>query len=131
MYNIVKNVLNNGRYDLTDIMKKINSLWVQGSLTDSEYEELTAIARGGAKVENSTDVIAKLEEIDKRLTALENGNVATDETEQTVAEYIVGKWYYNGDKCTFEGKTYTCIAPDGVVCVWSPKDYPTYWDEVA
>ena len=129
MYNIVKSVLSNGRYDLTDILKKVNSLWVQGSLTDSEYEELVGIARNGARVENSTDVIAKLEEIDKRVTALENGKVSTENTEGNVEEYVVGKWYYNGDKCAFEGKTYTCIAPDGVVCVWSPKDYPTYWSE--
>ena len=35
--------------------------------------------------------------------------------------------YYNGDKVTFEGKKYICIAPEDTACVWSPSDYPAYW----
>lgn len=127
MYAIVKNVLNNGGYDLTAILKKIDSLWLQGKLTDTEYEELNTIARGGAKTEYSIDVIAKLEEFDKRLSAIENGNVNTETTEE-YPEFEVGKWYYNGDKVYFEGGNYVCIAPEGTVCVWSPKDYPNYWE---
>ena len=127
MYNIVKNVLINGGYDLTEILKKIDSLWVQGKLTDTEYEELNTIARGGAKTEYSIDVIAKLEEFDRRLSAIENGNVNTETTEE-YPEFVVGKWYYNGDKVSFEGKNYVCIASEGTVCVWSPKDYPAYWE---
>lgn len=127
MYEIVKNVLNQGGYNLTDIIKKIDTLWTQGKLTDEEYTELTEKARSGAKSEHSVDVLAKLEEFDKRLTALENGQDSED-TAEDVAEYVSGKWYYNGDKCLFEGETYTCIAPDGVVCVWSPAEYPAYWE---
>ena len=127
MYNIVKNVLNNGGYDLTTILKKIDSLWIQGKLTDTEYEELNTIARGGAKAEYSINVIAKLEEFDQRLSAIENGNVNTETTEE-YPEFVVGKWYYNGDKVSFEGKNYVCIVPEGTVCVWSPKDYPAYWE---
>ena len=32
MYSIVKNVLNQGGYDLTAIIKKIDTLWLQGKL---------------------------------------------------------------------------------------------------
>ncbi len=127
MYEIVKNVLNQGGYNLTDIIKKIDTLWAQSKLSDEEYAELTAMARGGAKTEYSVNVLAKLEEFDKRLFALEKGQASEDITEDVV-EYVSGKWYYNGDKCTYDGKTYTCIAPDGVVCVWSPADYPAYWE---
>ena len=45
-----------------------------------------------------------------------------------IKKYVVGKWYYNGDKCSFEGVNYVCIAPEGATCVWSPKDYPAYWE---
>lgn len=38
--------------------------------------------------------------------------------------------YYKGDKVTFEGAKYICIAPDGVACTWSPVQYPTYWEKV-
>ena len=127
MYNIVKNVLNNGGYDLTAMLKKIDFLWVQGKLTDTEYEELSTIARGGAKTEYSIDILAKLEELDKRLSVIENENVNT-ETSEEYTEFEAGEWYYNGAKVSFEGKNYVCIAPEGTVCVWSPKDYPAYWE---
>ena len=42
--------------------------------------------------------------------------------------YTAGTWYYRGDKVSFEGSGYTCIAPEGVVCVWSPVEYPQYWE---
>lgn len=31
---------------------------------------------------------------------------------------------------TFEGNKYKCIVPEGVTCVWSPKDYPAYWNKI-
>lgn len=40
--------------------------------------------------------------------------------------------YYKDDKMTFtDGNKYICIAPEGVACVWSPVEYPTYWQLVA
>ena len=33
MYEIVKNVINSKTYELTDILTKIGTLWVQGSLS--------------------------------------------------------------------------------------------------
>lgn len=124
MYKIVKDVINNGNYDLVDIIHKIKTLWISKDLTDDEYNELIESARASAKTENSIDILAKLEELDKRLSAIENVTVNTEE----YPEYVVGKYYYNGDRCLYEGKKYVCTAPDGVVCVWSPIDYPSYWE---
>ena len=118
MYNIIKSVLNSGNFELTQILKKIAGLWAQGTLTDAEYEELNTMAR----------CEAKLEELDKRISAVENGSKTEDETAEEYPEFVVGKWYYKGDKVSFEGKNYVCIAPEGTVCVWSPKDYPAYWE---
>ena len=134
MYNVVKSVIETKDYDLADIIKKIDTLWVQGTFTDEQKEELQTLARNGASAGNSVDVMQKLEEFDKRITALEkafaNSEPKEDEEETTVPGYEAGKWYYAGDRVTFEGKVYECIAPDGVVCVWNPKDYPAYWKEV-
>lgn len=126
MYKIVKNVIESGNYDLTAISKKITTIWVENKLTDTEFAELIQRAKDGAKTENSIDVLAKLEELDKRLLAVENGCVTTEPEEYP--EFVVGKWYYTGDKVSFEGTNYVCIAPEGTVCVWSPKDYPAYWE---
>lgn len=116
-------------YDLTDMLAKIDYHHIRGNLTDADREELVAVAREKANPYGGVDVLKKLEEIENRLRALE-GQMESGGAAETVPEYQAGKWYYTGDKVTFDGKTYTCIAPDGVACVWSPADYPAYWELV-
>ena len=138
MKNIIRNVITSRNYELSGMLKKIDTLWVQGSLSDEEREELIALARENAEVQQSIDVMRKLEEMDKRIKALEDAKADDSEeeteeeteepTETTYPEYVAGKWYYNGDVVLFEGKAYKCIAPEGAVCTWSPSDYPVYWE---
>lgn len=126
MYTVVKNVIAQGGYDLTSLRTKIDTLWVQGSINDEQKDELITAAQNGAMPKDSIDLMSKLEELDRRVKALEEGggNPAVD-----TSEFEVGKWYYAGDTCLFNGDKYTCIAPNGVVCVWSPADYPAYWEK--
>lgn len=128
MFEIIKNVIKEGRYNLAELLLKIETLWVQGSLTDEQKTELVQQAQENADFRNSFDILAKLEELDERVRALEEGS-ETKIGEEFV-EYVAGKWYYNGDKVTFNGKNYVCTAPGGQVCTWSPSEYPTYWDEI-
>lgn len=127
MYSVIENVLKQGKYNLNDIIRKIDILWVKGSFTDEQRSNLLSLARGGAKTENDIDVMAKLNDLENRVRLLENGESTPEEDTATYPEYQEGKWYYNGDRCSFEGANYICIAPDGDVCVWSPSAYPTYW----
>jgi hypothetical protein len=126
MYSLVENVIKNSNYNLTEIIRKIDVLWVDDQLTDEERNALLSLARGGAKTENTVDVIAKLNDLENRVRELENGGSIPKED---IEEYQDGKWYYKGDKCSFEGANYICVAPDGVVCVWSPSAYPQYWEK--
>lgn len=128
MYNIVKNVINKGGFDLSALLHKINTLWVQDDLSDEQKNELFELAREGADKKYSVEVLSKIEELDRRITALEKAG-AGELPAVEYPDFVVGKWYYAGDTCTFERKKYICIAPDGVACVWSPADYPTYWKE--
>lgn len=127
MYEILKEVITSKRYELTDMLRKIDTLWAQGDLDDEQRTELIALAQGNADMAQEVNMLAKLEELEQRVKALETGNT---EPGEAYPDYVVGKWYYNGDKITFEGVKYKCIAPDGVVCVWSPKEYPVYWEEI-
>lgn len=135
MYNIMKAVIEARTFELKDALTKINTFWAQGSISEAQRAELIALARESAKMENSIEVLKKLEELDKRMKAVEdaiaNMNTSEDDTEapEEVAypEYVAGKWYYAGDVVMFNDTAYECIAPEGVVCVWNPEEYPTYW----
>ena len=127
MYDVIKDVINTKRYVLADMLHKIDTLWAQGDIDDDQRTELIALAQGNADMTQEVNVLARLEELEQRVRALETGST---EPGEAYPDYVVGKWYYNGDKITFEGGKYKCIAPDGVVCVWSPTEYPTYWELV-
>ena len=123
MYKIIKNVIQSGKYELTDMLAKLDTLWVQGALTNEQRTELIELARGNANVQHTIDILEKLADLEARLRALEENK----EPSVTVAEYVAGKWYYAGDKCLFDGAVYICVAPEGAVCTWSPAEYPAYW----
>lgn len=136
MKNVIKKVIESKNYELSDMLKKIDTLWVQGSISEELKNELSAMARSNASMQNSIDVLSKMEEFNKRLAALEEevkalkGDETETETEESVPQFETGKWYYSGDKVSFEGNTYVCTAPENVACVWSPKDYPSYWEQL-
>ncbi len=129
MYNVMKEHLGRGGYRLCEAQEKINKLWIMGSLTDEQRDELHDMARGNAAAANEVDVMAKLAEIESRLRALEHGGAAQQPGE-TYQTYVPGKWYYAGDRVTHGGAAYECIAPEGQVCTWSPEEYPAYWTRI-
>lgn len=130
MKNVFKTVIDRGGYDLSGLLKNIDKYHVEGKLSDADRDELYALARGGAKPEDSVDLLSMLLSLEQRVAALEQGG-SSGTAEQTATEYTAGKWYYAGSTCLFEGKTYICTAPHGVVCVWSPAEYPAYWEVTA
>lgn len=134
MYKITKNVIEMGGFNLTDILRKIDSLWIKASITDDERADLYNMAQTKAKVKDSVDMVAVIADLEARIVALEIKLEGVEDVapEESVSyeEFVVGKWYYTGNRVTFEGKNYVCIAPEGTVCVWSPTDYPSYWEEI-
>lgn len=130
MYEIIKTVIESGRFELIDILKKIDIRWLEGEVTDEQREFLAALAREKANPADSIDVLEKLKEMDERVRVLEKKYESQPEGTEECEEYVVGKWYYKDNKITFKGKKYVCTAPDGVVCTWNPDEYPAYWKEV-
>lgn len=138
MYEVTKNVIQSGSYELTDILAKIDTLWLQGSLTDAERLSLIEMARGKADPSNSyAPLQAQIDALAMRVAALE-GKVEPADPETPTEEYPdyvqptgAHDAYYNGDKMTYtDRKRYLCIAPEGVAVVWGPDVYPPYWQEV-
>lgn len=153
MKTIIENVIISGRYELSDILKKIDTLWVQGDLTDDERTELIKLAQENAKPENSyaplqkqiDDAFAQIKELSTTVAANAQGMAALKsavealggsvtapepEPEEEWPEYVqptgAHDAYKTGDKITFDGNHYTCKM-DG--CVWSPIDYPAGWEK--
>lgn len=142
MYEIIKNVIQAGSFELPSILKKIDTFWVKGQLTDEQRDELIDLARLKANQETEIDIykaIAQIEEkqrdIEMRLQALENAGEEPSEPEEPsvndVAEWKEGVRYYNGDLVKFEDKLYLVAnVPEGQCCVWSPAAYPNYYQLV-
>ena len=134
MQKIIEKVIESKNFELSDMLKKIDTLWVQGSIDEETKKKLADKARNNASLDKSFDFLSKLEELDKRVKALEEElnkeNATPEEPTESYEEYVVGKWYYTGNRITFEGKVYECIAPENAACVWNPVEYPTYWKEV-
>ena len=132
IYKILTDVLHSGNFDLGEKLESIQYYQVHGELTLEQMEELVSLAREKAKPQYNPDqdfeqVLQMLHNLDERVTKLEMDG--GEPSPADYPEYVAGKWYYNGDGCTFEGKKYDCIAPEGVVCVWSPAEYPAYWEK--
>ena len=132
MKSIFESVISRGEFDLPGLLKKIDSYHIDGKLSDADRDELYIKARERANAAAGVDVMAKLIELERRIKTLEeaSGGSDTDVPSDEYPEYVPGKWYYGGDKCTFEGFRYVCTAPEGQVCTWSPVEYPAYWEIV-
>lgn len=148
MYTIVKGVIEQGRFELADMLAKIDTEWVLSALTDGEREELVELAREAADPEASlapvVERVTALEEwrrsVESRLAALEAGGEQgggaeggetgpepADEWPDYVQPTGAHDAYHVGDKITWGGKRWTCKM-DG--CVWDPGAYPDGWEYV-
>lgn len=131
MYDIAKSVIMSKRFELSDMLKKIDTLWVQGSLTDDQKTELVDLARQNADPAMSADILARLEDIETRLRKLETGSDGGELPSPEYPEYVSGRVYRKGDKVTYKGQKYICVLNEYTdSTTWSPEAYPVYWQEV-
>lgn len=156
MFNIFKNVIETSDFDLVEILRKIEVVWIKNELTDEEKTDLEELARSKAKPENSYGSIQEqINTINKVLKELENSKVEykkeidaikeeikklggeviipeePDETEKEYPEFVRptgGHDCYNiGDKIKFNGEIYECVING---CTWTPTEYPRAWQKV-
>lgn len=127
-------LIGGGAFDLKDVTDKVHYYHAMGQLSTEEAEELITRAQEGFTPAGQDKVGEKLKELDARVREMEKavqalqaggGSQGNDEP----PEYVPGHWYHTGDRVTFEEQRYTCIAPENTVCVWSPAEYPAYWEQ--
>lgn len=121
------------RYDLEDVLHRIDVMYAAARLTDDERTALYALARENAKAEY--DCAAEIEAIWAAIRELQasvggsSGGSSGEADEWPEYQQPTGAHdaYYTGDKITSNGKRYICKM-DG--CVWPPDVYPAGWQEV-
>ncbi|HIX15981.1 MAG TPA: hypothetical protein H9740_09725 [Candidatus Hungatella pullicola] len=140
MYDIFKSVIESGRYELNDMLTKIDTIWVQGDISEEEKTELVALAQEKANPENSYAPLQKqvnelyemYETLEKRVAALEGGE--PEEPEEYPEWY---KWdglgncpWQTGSKCTHNEKKWVSKVDNNI---WEPGAegvHETIWEEV-
>ena len=141
MYEIIKNVIQTGSFELNNILAKIDTMWVQGSLNDKERLELIQKARDKADPANSYAPlqeqinalalrVKKLEEAQEEAGEPADPETPAEEYPAFVQPTGAHDAYHTGDKVSYNGNRYTCTAPEGVAVVWAPDVYPAYWEAV-
>ena len=140
MYTIISNVIKSGNYELNDMLRKIDTIWVQGSLTDEERDELVELARENATPEQTyapiqeqiDQAFAQIKALSARVEKLEAGKTPEPSPEPEewpawVQPTGAHDCYNTGDKVTYNGQHYVSKI-DGNV--WSPEAYPQGWEAV-
>ncbi len=128
MKNVFKSVIEKGGYDLTAILKKIDTYHVEGKLTDAEKEELYSIARKEPKAQY--DYATEIEKLWEAVRALQNGGDASGD--EAIKDWVQPSGahdaYMIGDVIKFtDGKKYASLIDNNV---WGPDAYPAGWEVI-
>lgn len=132
MKNIFENIIRRGGYDLTALLKRIDTYHVEGKLSDSDRDELYMIAR--QTPEAQYDYRAEIEKLWAAIRDLRAGQSADNSQDPSVNDYPAfvqpsgaHDAYQTGAKITFKGDRYVCKMAN---CVWSPEVLPSAWELV-
>ena len=136
MQSIIQDTIATGRFDLNDLSRKINRLYIEGHLTDEQRDTLLSQAREKADPHQSygtwqaamDGVMQTVRALEERITALEAGTPqAPTDDEWPPYKQPTGAHdaYQTGDKMTYtDGKRYISNR-DGNV--WPPDVLPSAW----
>lgn len=143
MKQIIEDTILHGSYKLQTKLLQIDEQEIKGNISKEEKEYLAELARANAQRENeyAKDFNERLEELERKVKALEDANKveepsepSEEEQEEVVEEYPPFKQplgahdsYMKGDKCSENGKKFISLI-DGNN--WSPSVYPQGWEEV-
>ena len=75
IYSIYKSVINTGEYRISDMEERIETVYAQGKVSAEERAELLSLASDHAKDTLQIDIIAKLADLENRISVLESAGV--------------------------------------------------------
>lgn len=129
MKSIFENVIKRGNYDLTTLLKNVDTYHIEGKLTDEERDALYAMARKTPEAQyDMPREIEKLWAAVRELREAGNDNpIPADQWPEYVQPTGAHDAYQTGAQVTFNGQKYRCLMDN---CVWSPDVLPSAWEIV-
>ena len=126
MYEIIKNYIKTETYNLDDLTRKIDKMFIEDKLTEAERDELILLATENAKDEKQVDLYEKLVDLEHRIVALETADFVVWENGYTTKQGETVKYDYNGDGeldlLRYDGgRSYTALSP-GKIDGWHVVD---------
>lgn len=145
MYDIIKDIIENGNYQLMDINNKINKLWLEYQLTDEERDELLELANQNINIDNEKPELEKqieavfdyIKTLESRIKALEEGQEVEPPVEEEYPAWVpydavVNKGYDYGAKVSHKGFKWINML-EGTKNIWEPGANGVderYWKKV-
>ena len=112
MYNSVLIVIQSGEYNLSDLTKKIDTLWLKSYLTDDERESLTKLAIEKANPDAGLPSLSeRMAALEKRVSKLEGnlssgGDSGSSDWPEWVQPTGAHDAYAKGSQVTHNGERY-------------------------
>ena len=123
MYNSVLIVIQSGEYNLSDLTKKIDTLWLKSYLTDDERESLTKLAIEKANPDAGLPSFSeRMAALEKRVSKLEGnlssgGDSGSSDWPEWVRPTGAHNAYAKGSQVTHNGERYVSQIDANV---WEP-----------
>lgn len=123
MYNSVLIVIQSGEYNLSDLTKKIDTLWLKSYLTDDERESLTKLAIEKASPDAGLPPFSeRMAALEKRVSKLEGnlssgGDSGSSDWPEWVQPTGAHDAYAKGSQVTHHGEKYVSQIDANV---WEP-----------
>ena len=75
VFEIYKTVISTGEYRISDMEERIETVYAQGKITAEQRAELLSLASDHAKDTLQIDVVAKLADLESRISVLESAGI--------------------------------------------------------
>ena len=147
MYEIIKNIIENGAFRVSDLANKIDTLWAESKLNDEERNQLVQMMTDHLNPDSEAPELKELyERLESRVTALEADVQALKGGEESGGEeepgtVTVPAWepwdgisnkYQYGAVVTHNGKYFLDVL-QGMQNTWEPESAGVderYWKEI-
>jgi len=97
MYEIIKNYIKTTNYNLDELTTKIDKFYLEGKLSESERDELIALATESVRDSYQIDLYQKIVDLEHRVVFLETADFAVYTNGYVTKKGETVKFDYNGD----------------------------------